>query len=147
MTRFPNVNEKAISFFVRFKVSGLIGGSTHHLTNLAQVIFSRQKRHGRLSIHRDICSHVAHYSCRRDPRASGPNLERLEPLAGGPLERTISTGTLGMGMVWAHMSVVMVSLCNWKHGILLGHVVLPVRTLESRFHRHLHDSNLGSNCE
>ena len=66
------------------------------------------------------------------------------PRRAGPLERTISTGTLGMGMVWAHMSVVMVSVYDWKHGTRLGHVALPVRTLESRFHRHLHDSNLGS---
>ena len=75
-------NEIAASIFVRIEVSSLIGSRTPSLTPRAQLIASQQPRHGRLSTHPDLCSHVARFNCRRDLRASGPNLEVLEPWPG-----------------------------------------------------------------
>lgn len=77
-----DANEIAASIFVRIEVSSLIGSRTPSLTTRAQLVASQQPRHGRLSTHRDLCSHVARFSCRRDLRASGPNLEVLEARPG-----------------------------------------------------------------
>ena len=91
-----DANEIGASIFMRIEPSGLIGSRTPSLTTRAQLVASQQPRHGRLSTHRDLCSHVARFSCRRDPRASGPNLERLEPLA-----RVLSSALYQPGhLVW-----------------------------------------------
>ena len=116
-----DANEIAVSIFMRNELSGLVGRRTPSLTPRAQIIGTPQQRYVRTSPLHTLSSYCARFSGSLNPCASGSIREVMRAAARGPLERTISTATLTMGMVMTQMSVGMLATYVWKYGSHLGY--------------------------
>jgi len=104
-----DANEIAVSIFMRNEPSGFVGRRTPSLTPRAQIIGTPQQRYVRTSPLHTLSTYCARFSGSLNPCASGSIREVMRATARGPLERTISTATLTMGMVMTQMSVGMLA--------------------------------------
>lgn len=116
-----DANEIAVSIFMRNEPSGFVGRRTPSLTPRAQIIGTPQQRYVRTSPLHTLSTYCARFSGSLNPCASGSIREVMRATARGPLERTISTATLTMGMVMTQMSVGMLATYVWKYGSHLGY--------------------------